>query len=66
MTTAELVRTINAREQYTYFVSPSQKFRVISARTRRTRCDDREFQVLCLHDGKWLTCCPSEISVERY
>lgn len=58
-TVKELVRTINARRQYTYFSTPAERFRVVSARIRKG-----EFQVQDLYSGKWFTCCPSEISVE--
>lgn len=64
MTVTELVRTINGRTHYTYFSTPTQRVRIVEARTRKTRLGDREFQVRGLHDGKWFTCCPTEISVE--
>lgn len=55
-----LVRTINSRDQYTYFSTPRERFRVVNARVKKG-----EFQVRDLHSGSWFTCCPSEISVER-
>lgn len=61
MTVSQLVRLINARTHYTYFKTPRESVRVVNARTRRGEV----FQVRDLGTGKWFTCCPTEISVER-